>query len=62
MRGVKMKEKNCKRKKIQRYMLKTYLVMAFISVFVGLLLCIFMVIRAGRSIGQSSQGELEKAK
>ena len=62
MRGVKMKEKTAKEKKIQRYMLKTYLVMAFISVFVGLLLCIFMVIRAGRSIGQSSQGELEKAK
>ena len=62
MRGVEMDKRKKREKNIQRYMLKTYLVMAFISVFVSIILCVFMVIRANQSVVRSSQNELDKIK
>lgn len=55
-----MKTKHSGRENVQRYMLKTYLVMACISVFLGIILCAFMMGRAGHSAKNTMTAELDK--
>ena len=47
-------------KNIQRYILKTYLVMACISVFIELILCIFLVVKTNRTMSEGNAAELDK--
>lgn len=54
-------QKKLRKKNIQRYMLKSYLIIACISVFVELILCAYMIINTGIQLKQNHQMELDKA-
>ena len=55
-----MKKKNSRQENVQRYMLKTYFVIACISVFIGIFLCIFMLVRTSRTARENMDAQMEK--
>ncbi len=55
-----MKKKDSGQENVQRYMLKTYFVIACISVFIGIFLCIFMLVRTSRTARENMDAQMEK--
>lgn len=56
----KEKMKHQKKQNIQRYMLKTYLVVTCISVFVECIFCVYAIMNSNRQLKENHQMELEK--
>ena len=52
--------KSANQKNIQRYMLRTYLSIAYISVFIEIILCVCMIISANRSVERERTEALSK--
>ena len=54
------KRRSIENKNIQRYMLRTYLILVCISVFIEIILCIYMVGSARKHMVQNHGGNLDQ--